>query len=458
MPAPFPVTVSRIQNRRGTQVQFEALYPSGYTGTGGYGNPPSFTPAAYPNVLLPGELALCEDTLKIYIGLHDGKYFQLGTSSGGTGSVTSVNVSGGSTGLTTTGGPITTNGTITLGGILELDNGGTGASTKSGAANNILPVQGGESGKYLKTDGTNVSWSEIPPSDPAAPEKSIQFNLLGEFGGSDNFIFDQDLTKMTIGDSTSTGSLSIDGANSTIQANNTADSITVLPGDEGALVVGPTAQDSIVQGGIGKTFAINSDSTLYLLSATDNIFFVLNNNAKKISVAGPTSTQYATGLAPENLVNKKYIDLVFSGSVSGAVLAISAGGTGGTTVSAAATNLQGTGLETNSVGFRGIPINEQSLDYTMIASDAGKTILHPETDNAVRTYTIPSNSSVAYPIGTAITFINDSASEVIISIVSDTLVQAGTGLTGNRTLIQYGEATAVKISATKWYISGINLE
>ena len=46
-----------------------------------------------------------------------------------TGTVTSVNVSGGTTGLTTSGGPITSSGTITLAGTLIAANGGTGYST-----------------------------------------------------------------------------------------------------------------------------------------------------------------------------------------------------------------------------------------------------------------------------------------------------------------------------------------
>ena len=52
---------------------------------------------------------------------------------GGSGTVTSVAASGGTTGLTFTGSPITTAGTLTLGGTLDLDNGGTGATTASGA-------------------------------------------------------------------------------------------------------------------------------------------------------------------------------------------------------------------------------------------------------------------------------------------------------------------------------------
>jgi hypothetical protein len=55
------------------------------------------------------------------------------TAGGGSGTVTSVDVSGGTTGLTTSGGPITTTGTITLGGTLALGSGGTGATSAGGA-------------------------------------------------------------------------------------------------------------------------------------------------------------------------------------------------------------------------------------------------------------------------------------------------------------------------------------
>jgi hypothetical protein len=51
----------------------------------------------------------------------------------GSGTVTSVDVSGGSTGLTTSGGPVTASGTITLAGTLALANGGTGATTAAAA-------------------------------------------------------------------------------------------------------------------------------------------------------------------------------------------------------------------------------------------------------------------------------------------------------------------------------------
>lgn len=55
----------------------------------------------------------------------------------GVGTVTSVDVSGGTTGLTFSGGPVTTSGTITMAGTLDVDNGGTGATTAAGARSNL---------------------------------------------------------------------------------------------------------------------------------------------------------------------------------------------------------------------------------------------------------------------------------------------------------------------------------
>lgn len=72
-----PVVVSRIQNRRGIQSQFNALYPPGYGGIGGYNSVAGFTPAAYPNVLAPGELALVTDTRRTFIGNLNGEFLEL---------------------------------------------------------------------------------------------------------------------------------------------------------------------------------------------------------------------------------------------------------------------------------------------------------------------------------------------------------------------------------------------
>ena len=112
---------------------------------------------------------------------------------------------------------------------------------------------------------------------------------------------------------------------------------------------------------------------------------------------------------------------------------------------------------TDAVGFRNIPQNAQSGSYTLVLADSGKHIYHASGDGAA-TYTIPAASSVAYPLGTAITFVNLSSTSISIAITTDTMYLAKDGTTGTRTLAQYGSATAIKVSGVSssgiWLISG----
>ena len=112
---------------------------------------------------------------------------------------------------------------------------------------------------------------------------------------------------------------------------------------------------------------------------------------------------------------------------------------------------------TNAVGFRVIPVNSQSAAYTTVLADSGKVIFHPSTDANARTFTIDSYANVAYPVGTALTFINMTSQAVTIAITSDTMYLSSAGTTGSRTLAQYGSATAIKMTSTTWLISGSGL-
>lgn len=103
-----------------------------------------------------------------------------------------------------------------------------------------------------------------------------------------------------------------------------------------------------------------------------------------------------------------------------------------------------------------IPQVSKSAAYTLNITDIGKHILHPTADNSARTFTIPANATVPFPIGTAVTFVNQ-INTVTISITSDTMTMNPGGATGNRTLAANGMATALKIAATAWVISGVGL-
>jgi len=109
----------------------------------------------------------------------------------------------------------------------------------------------------------------------------------------------------------------------------------------------------------------------------------------------------------------------------------------------------------DNLGYLNIPQNSKSAAYTLVLADAGKHILHPSADTTARTFTIPANGSVAYVVGTAITFVNqNSGGDITIAITSDTMRLAGDGSTGSRTLAENGVATAIKIASTNWIISG----
>jgi hypothetical protein len=109
----------------------------------------------------------------------------------------------------------------------------------------------------------------------------------------------------------------------------------------------------------------------------------------------------------------------------------------------------------SSLGYLGLPQSATATTATLAIGDAGKHIY--VTTNS-QTITIPANASVAYPIGTTLTFIaGPSATTVSIAITSDTLRLAGGTSTGTRTLAANGMATAVKVAATTWYINGTGL-
>lgn len=109
--------------------------------------------------------------------------------------------------------------------------------------------------------------------------------------------------------------------------------------------------------------------------------------------------------------------------------------------------------ETFTMGFRTIPQDAQSDNYTLVLSDSGK---HIYETGASKTITIPANASVAFPIGTAVSFVA-GANSVSIAITSDTMYLASSGATGTRTLAARGLATALKVDTTVWHISGAGL-
>ncbi len=205
----------------------------------------------------------------------------------------------------------------------------------------------------------------------------------------------------------------------------------------------------VIHAATGKTTPVDADEFGIVDSAASNVL-------KKLTWANIKSTLWTAWGALIAAGTQK------STPVDGDMFAIadsaSSNATKYSTLANLRTGLQGDGLTSAQAGFRNIPQNSQSAAYTTVAADSGKHILHPSADTTARVFTIDSNANVAYPVGTAITFINqNSAGSLTIAITSDTMRLAGAGTTGSRTLAANGIATAIKVTSTEWIISGTNL-
>lgn len=176
------------------------------------------------------------------------------------------------------------------------------------------------------------------------------------------------------------------------------------------------------------------------------------------TLTAPVMTTPTLGVASATTVNK----VTLTAPATGSTLTIADGKTltASNTLTLAGTD--GTTMTlppaSASLGYLGLPQNSQSAPYTLVIGDAGKSILHPSADTTARTFTIPANSSVAFPVGTAVTFVNEvSAGVMTIAITTDTMRLSPAGTTGSRSLAANGVATALKVTTTEWLISGSGL-
>lgn len=94
-------------------------------------------------------------------------------------------------------------------------------------------------------------------------------------------------------------------------------------------------------------------------------------------------------------------------------------------------------------------------DYTAVLADAYQVLVPMNKATAVA-FKIPTDASVAFPVGTAITILNKGAGTVTISAVTSgttTVLSAG-ATAAAPTLAQYKTAVAIKTAANTWYVVG----
>jgi hypothetical protein len=98
---------------------------------------------------------------------------------------------------------------------------------------------------------------------------------------------------------------------------------------------------------------------------------------------------------------------------------------------------------------------EQTADYTAVLADAYQKVIFMNKATAVAVK-IPTNASVAYPVGTVLNVLNKGAGTVTISAVTSgttTIVSAG-ATSASPTLGTAKMAACIKVATDTWYVVG----
>lgn len=98
---------------------------------------------------------------------------------------------------------------------------------------------------------------------------------------------------------------------------------------------------------------------------------------------------------------------------------------------------------------------DATTDYTAVLADQYQ-VLQPMNKATAIAFKIPTNASVAFPVGTAITILNKGAGVCTISAVTSgttTVLSAGS-VAASPTLAQYKTAVALKVATDTWYVAG----
>ena len=98
---------------------------------------------------------------------------------------------------------------------------------------------------------------------------------------------------------------------------------------------------------------------------------------------------------------------------------------------------------------------DATADYTAVLDDQYQVLVPMNKATAVA-FKIPTNASVAFPVGTAITVLNKGVGAVTISAVTSgttTVLSAG-AVAASPTLAQYKTAVCIKTATDIWYVVG----
>jgi hypothetical protein len=105
-------------------------------------------------------------------------------------------------------------------------------------------------------------------------------------------------------------------------------------------------------------------------------------------------------------------------------------------------------------GLVAFTLNDQTgTTYTPVLNDQYQ-VLVTRSNAGASTLTIPTNASVAFPVGTVITVLNKGAGVVTISGAGGVTVLSAGAVAASPTLSQYKSCALIQTSANNWYVVG----
>jgi len=383
------------------------------------------------------------------------------------------------TGTSSFSGPITISGTAAISGPLSISGitthsagvAFTGPASFSGTATiaGVLAVSGTSSFagpvSFSGTSSASGPWTfsnNLTVSGTASISGPL--NISGTSSASGPWTFSNNL--IATGTSSFGGSLKV-SAVTTLSGALSVTSTAAFSGPvtaSGAFSVsglatfagtgGPTVQVNSASGQYGVQVNGASFAGLSLIAVGGTFgtsdFFQFQNSGSLdgyVGLRGSNQLHFQTN-SLDRLVIGTAGAVTINGPASGIALTVNgASGTHSTQIEDSAGNAF-------NAGYLEVPQRNSGTSYTCVLSDSGKRMY---ASAGGITFTIPSNASVPYPVGAVIGFMNMNASSITIAINSDTLYWLGSGSTGSRTLAQYGEAYAEKITTTAWAIKGVNI-